>query len=221
MRRYESVIILDPDLPEDDIRAFTDRYTELIRSYGGDIIKVDDWGLKKLAYLVKKREKGRYVFFDYGGVPALIEEMERQLKISEEVIKFLSVKVDEDFDLGAYKAAAEAKAQEAEAKAQEAARAKAAPVEVPAPEAPPEEKPAVAEAAPAPEAPPEEKPAVAEAAPAPESQPEEEPAEAASEEAPVAETPAEEVKAESAVTEKPPAESAETQAEEPKKEVTP
>ena len=211
MRRYESVIILDPDLPDDDIRAFTGRYTELIRSYGGDIIKVDDWGLKKLAYLVKKREKGRYVFFDYGGVPALIEEMERQLKISEEVIKFLSVKLDEDFDLGAFKAAAEAKAQEAaakaqeaEAKAQEAARAKAAPVEVPAPESKPEEKPAVAEAV-----------------PAPESKPEEKPSEAASEEAPVAETPAEEVKAESAVTEKPPAESAETQAEEPKKEVAP
>ena len=197
MRRYESVIILDPDLPDDDIRAFTDRYTELIRSYGGDIIKVDDWGLKKLAYLVKKREKGRYVFFDYGGVPALIEEMERQLKISEEVIKFLSVKLDEDFDLEAFKA-------EAEAKAQEAARAKAAPVEAPAPEAPPEEKPAVAEAAPAPESPPEEKPA-----------------EAASEEAPAAETPAEEAKAESAVSEKPAAESAEIQAEEPKKEVEP
>lgn len=144
MRRYESVIILDPDLPDDDIRAFTDRYTELIRSYGGDIIKVDDWGLKKLAYLVKKREKGRYVFFDYGGVPALIEEMERQLKISEEVMKFLSVKLDEDFDLEAFKAEAEAKAQEAEAKAQEAARAKAAPVEAPAPESPPEEKPAEA-----------------------------------------------------------------------------
>ncbi len=110
MRRYESVIILDPDLPDDDIRAFTDRYTELIRSYGGDIIKVDDWGLKKLAYLVKKREKGRYVFFDYGGVPALIEEMERQFKISEEVIKFLSIKLDEDFDLEAFKAEAEAKA---------------------------------------------------------------------------------------------------------------
>ncbi len=137
MRRYESVIILDPDLPDDDIRAFTERYTELVRSYGGDIIKVDDWGLKKLAYLVKKREKGRYVFFDYGGVPALIEEMERQLKISEEVIKFLSVKLDEDFDLEAFKA-------EAEAKAQEAARAKAAAVEAAAPEVPPEEKPAEA-----------------------------------------------------------------------------
>jgi small subunit ribosomal protein S6 len=137
MRRYESVIILDPDLPDDDIRAFTDRYTELIRSYGGDIIKVDDWGLKKLAYLVKKREKGRYVFFDYGGVPALIEEIERQLKISEEVIKFLSVKLDEDFDLVAFKA-------EAEVKAQEAALAKAAPVEATAPESPSEEEPAEA-----------------------------------------------------------------------------
>lgn len=151
MRRYESVIILDPDLPDDDIRAFTDRYTELIRSYGGDIIKVDDWGPKKLAYLVKKREKGRYVFFDYGGVPALIEEMERQLKITEEVIKFLSVKLDEDFDLDAFKA-------EAEAKAQEAARAKPAAAEVPTPEAPPEEKPAEAasDEAPAAETPAEE-----------------------------------------------------------------
>ena len=202
MRRYESVIILDPGLPDDDIRAFTDRYTELIRSYGGDIIRVDDWGLKRLAYLVKKREKGRYVFFDYGGVPALIEEMERQLKISEEVIKFLSVKLDEDFDLEAFKAEAEAKAQEAEAKAQEAARAKAAAAETPAPEAPPEEKPAVTEAAPTPESPPEEKPA-----------------EAASEQAPAAETPAEEAKAESVEPEKPAAESVETQAEGPKKEV--
>jgi len=132
MRRYESVIILDPDLPDDDIQAFTNRYTELIRSYGGDVIKVDDWGLKRLAYLVKKREKGRYVFFDYAGVPELIHEMERQFKISEEVIKFLSIKLDQDLDLEAFKAEAEAKA-----------AAKAAPVQ-PAAEAPIEEKPDVA-----------------------------------------------------------------------------
>jgi small subunit ribosomal protein S6 len=136
MRRYESVIILDPDLPDDDIQAFTNRYTELIRSYGGDIIKVDDWGLKRLAYLVKKREKGRYVFFDYAGVPELIHEMERQFKISEEVIKFLSIKLDQDLDLEAFKA-------EAEAKAAEAAPAKVAPVE-PTAEAPIEETPAEA-----------------------------------------------------------------------------
>jgi small subunit ribosomal protein S6 len=137
MRRYESVIILDPDLPDDDIQAFTNRYTELIRSYGGDVIKVDDWGLKRLAYLVKKREKGRYVFFDYAGVPELIHEMERQFKISEEVIKFLSIKLDQDLDLEAFKA-------EAEAKAAEAAPAKGTPVE-PAAEAPiEEEKPDVA-----------------------------------------------------------------------------
>jgi small subunit ribosomal protein S6 len=136
MRRYESVIILDPDLPDDDIQAFTNRYTELIRSYGGDVIKVDDWGLKRLAYLVKKREKGRYVFFDYAGVPELIHEMERQFKISEEVIKFLSIKLDQDLDLEAFKA-------EAEAKAAEAAPAKVAPVE-PTAEAPIEETPAEA-----------------------------------------------------------------------------
>jgi len=138
MRRYESVIILDPDMPDDDVRAFTERYTELIKSYGGDVIKADDWGLKKLAYLVKKREKGRYVFFDYAGVPALLDEMERQFKISEDVIKFLSIKLDSEIDLEALKA-------EAEAKAKEAAASKVAAVEEPpAPEAPTGQEPAVA-----------------------------------------------------------------------------
>jgi small subunit ribosomal protein S6 len=110
MRRYESVVILDPDLAEDDIRTFADRYSEVIKSYGGEVIKVDDWGIKRLAYLVKKREKGRYLFFDFAGNPALIEELERQFKISEEVMKFLSVKLDSDVDLEAVRAAAQAKA---------------------------------------------------------------------------------------------------------------
>ncbi len=110
MRRYESVVILEPDLAEDDIRNFADRYSEVIKSYGGEVIKVDDWGIKRLAYLVKRREKGRYLFFDFAGNPALIEELERQFKISEEVMKFLSVKLDSDVDLEAVRAAAQAKA---------------------------------------------------------------------------------------------------------------
>jgi small subunit ribosomal protein S6 len=110
MRRYESVVILDPDLGEDDVHTFADRYSEVIKTNGGEVIKVDDWGIKRLAYLVKKREKGRYILFDFAGNPALIEELERQFKISEEVMKFLSVKLDADVDLEAVRAAAQAKA---------------------------------------------------------------------------------------------------------------
>ncbi len=124
MRRYESVVILDPEMPDDDIRSFTDKYTELIKANGGEIIKIEDWGFKRLAYLVRKKEKGRYFLFDFVGVPAVITELERQFKISEEVLKFLSVKIDEDVDLEAFKAAEEEK------RAAEAARR--APVE-PAP----------------------------------------------------------------------------------------
>jgi small subunit ribosomal protein S6 len=110
MRRYESVVILDPDLGDDDVHTFTDRYSEVIKTYGGEVIKVDDWGIKRLAYLVKKREKGRYLLFDFAGNPAVIEELERQFKISEDVMKFLSVKLDADVDLEAVRAAAQAKA---------------------------------------------------------------------------------------------------------------
>jgi small subunit ribosomal protein S6 len=94
-------------MADEDIVGFTERFSTLIKTSGGEIIKIEDWGSKKLAYLVKKRDKGRFVLFDFVGLPALIAEMERQYKISEEVIKFLSVKLDEDVDLEAFKAAQE------------------------------------------------------------------------------------------------------------------
>ena len=103
MRRYEAVVILHPDMGEDDVRNFTEKYTELVKTSGGEIIKIEDWGLKRLAYLVKKKEKGRYILFDFVGNPALISEMERQFKISEDVMKYLSVKLDHDVDLEAFK----------------------------------------------------------------------------------------------------------------------
>ncbi len=103
MRRYEAVVILHPDMGEDDIRNFTERYTQLVKTTGGEIIKIEDWGLKRLAYLVKKKEKGRYILFDFVGNPALIHEMERQFKISEDVLKYLSVKLDHEVDLEAFK----------------------------------------------------------------------------------------------------------------------
>jgi small subunit ribosomal protein S6 len=110
MRRYESVVILHPDMLDDDIHSFTERFSTLIRSNGGEIIKIEDWGFKRLAYLVNKKERGRYILFDFVGLPALITEMERQFKITEEVMKFLSVKLEEDVDLEAFKSSAQEKA---------------------------------------------------------------------------------------------------------------
>ncbi len=112
MRRYESVVILDPEVPDDDIAAFTAKYGELIKSSGGEIIKIEDWGYKRLAYLIKKKERGRYILFDFVGIPSLIDELERQFKISEDVLKFLSVKLDDEVDLEAFKSKPEEEATE-------------------------------------------------------------------------------------------------------------
>jgi small subunit ribosomal protein S6 len=132
MRRYECVVILDHELPDDDIRNFTEKYTQLIKASSGEVIKIEDWGVKRLAYLVNKRDKGRYILFDFVGIPSLISEMERQLKISDEVMKYLSVKLEDSVDLEAFKAAKEAPA---EAPAPEAAPAAAEEASIPAEEA--------------------------------------------------------------------------------------
>jgi len=154
MRRYESVVILDPDMLDDDIHSFTERFSTLIKSKGGEVIKIEDWGSKKLAYLVNKKDKGRYILFDFVGLPELINEMERLFKISEEVMKFLSVKLEEDVDLEAFKASAQEKTSAATpAKGVEAPSAmpgEAEPAEQPVSEATTEAVAASEETAPAP-----------------------------------------------------------------------
>jgi small subunit ribosomal protein S6 len=133
MRRYEWLVLLDPELPDDDIQAFTQRYDQLIKNSSGEVIKVEDWGVKKLAYLVEKKDKGRYILFDFVGLPVLIAEMERQLKIAEEVLKFISVKLADSVDLAAFKSSDAQPAAETEAETPEPAPEAA--VEAPAAEA--------------------------------------------------------------------------------------
>ncbi|MBM4329366.1 MAG: 30S ribosomal protein S6 [Deltaproteobacteria bacterium] len=130
MRRYESVVILDPELSDDEVRTFTERYSGIIKKQGGELIKLDDWGRKKMAYLVKKRDVGRYVLFDFVGLPEVITEVERNFKITESVLKFISVKLDHNVNLEAFKAQREteaAAAAPAEAPSGEAAETKAEP----------------------------------------------------------------------------------------------
>lgn len=115
MRRYESVVILNPDVPDDDVAGFTAKYGDLIKTQGGEVIKIEDWGYKRLAYLIKKKERGRYILFDFVGIPALINELERQFKISEDVLKFLSVMLDDEVDLEAFKSKQEEAKEEAPA----------------------------------------------------------------------------------------------------------
>jgi small subunit ribosomal protein S6 len=110
MRRYEALIVLDPDMPDDDVKALNERLSGIIKDHAGEIIKLEDWGTRKLAYLVRKKDKGRYILFDFVSGPQLINELERQFKITEDVMKYLTVKLDDEVDLEAFKAKAEKEA---------------------------------------------------------------------------------------------------------------
>lgn len=139
MRRYESVVIIGAEMTDDDIRSFAERYGEIIKNGNGEVIKLDDWGVKRLAYHVKKQEKGRYILFDYLGQPELVTELERKFRISEEVMKFITVKIEDQVDPEALKARMRAEREAQEKPAQEAATQDSQPQETEQPEPPAEE----------------------------------------------------------------------------------
>lgn len=94
MNKYESVVIINPNVDEEGIKKLVQKFTDLINT-DGKVEKVDEIGKKKLAYEVKKNKEGYYVVFYFESNPNLISELERNYRITDEVIKFMSVKVEE------------------------------------------------------------------------------------------------------------------------------
>jgi len=114
MKRYETIVIIDPDLSKEAETPIFERLNDLIPQYDGFLIETDDWGTKKLAYDIKKKNRGHYVRFDFCGDGALIQEMERFFRIDDKVMKFMTVLLDEKADLDAIKADLAEKAAAAE-----------------------------------------------------------------------------------------------------------
>ena len=95
MRRYETVMIVPVDLPDDEITGLIDRYRSIIANHKGLVIKVEKWGKRKLAYEIKKHNKGFYMLIDFAGQSATVVELERNLKIDDKILKFMTVKKDD------------------------------------------------------------------------------------------------------------------------------
>jgi small subunit ribosomal protein S6 len=128
MRRYETFIILDPDLSVEQRLPVIERVKDILSQMGGFLIRIDEWGSRKLAYTVAKKERGYYVRFDFGGTGQLVNEMERFFRIDERVLKHMSVLLDPSPNIEKIKE--EMAKAEAEAEAQKPAEtAPAAPVE--------------------------------------------------------------------------------------------
>jgi small subunit ribosomal protein S6 len=124
MRHYETVFIINPDLSEEDTTATVEKFSGILAAGGVAMGKVDLWGRRRMAYEVKKFGKGFYVLFDYGASPEAVAEMERNFKIDERVIRFLTIKKADIYDPEAIaRAEAEAAARVAQAAAEEEKRA--------------------------------------------------------------------------------------------------
>jgi small subunit ribosomal protein S6 len=128
MRRYETIFIVRPTTAEDDITSIIEKVNSIIEGDGGSFIRVDKWGLKKLAYLIKKESQGYYVYVDYAGIPASVAEMERIFRIDDRILKYLTVKLADFCDPEAIKEqlAQEEQADESSTETEETAEASAA-----------------------------------------------------------------------------------------------
>ncbi|MFH1980511.1 MAG: 30S ribosomal protein S6 [Pseudomonadota bacterium] len=111
MRRYETIVIVDPDLSEEGRGPVFDRVKDIIPQQGGTLVDIEDWGSKRLAYEIKKKQRGFYTRLDYCGTGAVVDEMERFFRIDDRIMKFMTIVISENADpeaLLAEKAAAAA-----------------------------------------------------------------------------------------------------------------
>jgi len=95
MANYESVIITRQDLGAAQVNTIVSDLSEVIKKEGGEVVKVDNWGLKNLAYRIKKNRKGYYVLLDIVAPASAIAEYERLMRLNEDIIRYMTVKVEE------------------------------------------------------------------------------------------------------------------------------
>ena len=98
VRRYETIVILDPDLSDEARQPLIDRVLALIEQFQGTLLKLDPWGGRQLAYPIKKKKRGYYVRFDYCGEGALVDEIERFFKITDSFLKYMTIVLSKDAD---------------------------------------------------------------------------------------------------------------------------
>lgn len=97
-REYETIFILKPDVTNDAIGAVNTKMRQVLEAGGGTLLKIENWGRRKLAYEVKKQLKGVYIFLKYLGQAGLVEEIERNLRLTDNVIRHYTIKMEENVD---------------------------------------------------------------------------------------------------------------------------
>ncbi len=98
MRTYETIFIVHPEVTGDDQTALIDKYQSILTDQGANVLKVENWGTRNLAYTVKKQSKGCYVLVIFDAEPTVIAEFERRMRIDDKVIKFQTVLMEGGYE---------------------------------------------------------------------------------------------------------------------------
>jgi small subunit ribosomal protein S6 len=112
MRTYEHIFIVHPEAVGDDYTAVLDKFKTILTDQGANILKVDEWGARKLAYPVKKQTRGSYVLMIFEAAAEVIAEFERRLRLDEKIIKFQTIVLPKGAEIIEEAPAAEAPAEE-------------------------------------------------------------------------------------------------------------
>jgi small subunit ribosomal protein S6 len=120
MRRYETIIITDPDLSAEQRDPLLQRVADVVNQGDGYLALTDEWGARKLAYEIRKKDRGYYIRFDFCGTGAVVSEMERFFRIDDRVLKYMTVLLDKAADIEKIKEEIAAAQSEAEKAAEQA-----------------------------------------------------------------------------------------------------
>lgn len=94
MKKYETAILFAPELPEERRKEFLAKLEGVISRFQGEVFKQDDWGIRKLAYQIQKKSNAYYTFLVFSGVRGVVEEVERNIKIFDGVLRHLTSRVE-------------------------------------------------------------------------------------------------------------------------------
>ncbi|MFB3121746.1 MAG: 30S ribosomal protein S6 [Candidatus Binatia bacterium] len=94
---YETIFIVRPDRGE-EVKEFTDKFKKIIQDLGAEVTEVEEWGLRELAYPIRKQRKGYYVLMRHRATRGTVDELERHIKLNEGILRYLTVRLDEELD---------------------------------------------------------------------------------------------------------------------------
>ncbi|MEA4891436.1 MAG: 30S ribosomal protein S6 [Peptococcaceae bacterium] len=95
MRNYELMFILKPDMEEEAIQQAIDKYAAIVTDGQGEVVSIDKWGKRRLAYEIKDLHDGYYVLVNFKSEPAVVVELDRVMKISDDMLRFMIINKDE------------------------------------------------------------------------------------------------------------------------------